>query len=358
MRNYITEIPSFKTTLKKLVDAPQDFTSEDLRLAFNCLFTPNLLSPEQVGVLLTAFHLHHVERRPELLATAASLLRERSLEVVVEGAEDFVVDIVGTGGDGHNLFNVSTTAGIVAAGAGARVVKHGNKASTSSSGSADLLHALGCRFPSRSNKDHLGTVSHIPFSFLLASHYHPTLQAIAPFRKAIPFRTIFNVLGPLISPAKPRGMVLGVPQQELGLPFAKALREGGVERALVVCGQEGIDEISCAGPTWVWELRDGEITPGVLSPDAFGLDAYPLEAVAGGSPDENAETLKTLLTSGGDIPSSKKPVLDFVLMNASALLVVAGLADSYTAGVKLAYDSVVSGNAWDALETFRRELSK
>ncbi|KAJ3997319.1 glycosyl transferase family, a/b domain-containing protein [Lentinula boryana] len=350
--NPVYEATSLKVIIRKLVDTPEAFTPDDLRLAFDDLLAPDLLPPEQIGALLTALHIHHIERRPELLVTAASVLRERALAVVVEGAEkDFVVDIVGTGGDGHNLFNVSTAAGIVAAGAGARVIKHGNKASTSSCGSADLLQALGCDF--RRGASNGQTIPRMPFAFILASQYHPTLATIGPHRKALPFRTIFNVLGPLISPAQPKGMVLGVPQPELGLPFAKALRDSGVLRALIVCGQEGIDEISCAGPTWVWELQDGRISESTLCPETFGLKPCSLEVVASGSPETNAATLEILLRSGEDIPHSKRPFLDFVLMNASALLVVSGLADTYTNGVKMAYEAVVSGQAWRALEGFR-----
>ncbi|KAJ4466062.1 glycosyl transferase family, a/b domain-containing protein [Lentinula lateritia] len=354
------ETASFKSIMKKLIDTPEAFVPDDLRAAFHYLLTPDLLPPEQIGALLIALHLRHVERKPELLTAAACLLRERALTAVVEGGkEDFVVDIVGTGGDGYNLFNVSTAAGIVAAGAGARVIKHGNKASTSSSGSADLLEALGCNFiwPGGACDTQAGQIiRRMPFSFILAPQYHPTLATIAPYRKALPFRTIFNVLGPLISPAQPKGMVLGVPQPELGLSFAKTLKDSGVVRALVVCGQEGIDEISCAGPTWVWELRDGRISESVLCPETFGFNPCPLQAVRGGGPDTNAETLEILLRSGENIPLSKRPLLDFVLMNASALLVVSGLADTYIDGVKIAYEAVISGKAWCALETFRDSL--
>lgn len=165
---------------------------------------------------------------------------------------------------------------------------------------------------------------------------------------------MFNVLGPLINPAYPRGMVLGVAERELGDTFAKSLHESGVERALVVCGHERIDEISCAGPTWAWELKDGRITEQTLHPDLFGLPAHSLTAVAGGSPQENAETARTLLTSGKQIPESLVPVLDFVLMNASALLVIAGVAADYKQGVAVAREAITSGKAWEALETFRK----
>jgi anthranilate phosphoribosyltransferase len=168
---------------------------------------------------------------------------------------------------------------------------------------------------------------------------------------------MFNVLGPLINPAQPRGMVLGVAEPEIGPTFALSLEEGGVERALVVCGAERLDEISCAGPTHAWELKDGKVTAKTLTPADFGLPVHPLTSVAGGSPQENAATFKTLLTSGDKIPDNLVPVLDFVLLNASALLVVAGVAKDYVEGTKLARESVFSGKAWKALETFR-EMGK
>ncbi|KAJ8093204.1 anthranilate phosphoribosyltransferase [Marasmius tenuissimus] len=349
---------SFKPLLKKLVETPEYFNSTDLKTALIHVFTPDLLSPELIGAFLTALHIHRVERRPESLAAAASVLRERALRAnVVDGDKDFVVDIVGTGGDGYNLFNVSTTAAIVAAGAGARVVKHGSRASTSSSGSADLLQALGCVFtpppPSETGPPTATPIPAIPFSFILAPHYHPALSYLAPYRKNLPFRTMFNVLGPLINPASPRGMLLGVAEPELGRPFAESLREGGVEHALVACGYERLDEISCAGPTYAWELVDGRITERALTPELFGVEPHALAKVVGGDPAQNAETFKRLLKAGKDIPDDVKPVMDFVLMNASALLVVAGLAESYKEGTKLARDSIIEGKAWAAFETFR-----
>lgn len=198
-------------------------------------------------------------------------------------------------------------------------------------------------------------IARIPFTFILAPHYHPALAMIAPYRKALPFRTMFNVLGPLINPAFPQGMVVGVAIPELGRTYAESIRQGGVQRALVVCGEERLDEISCAGRTHIWELKDGNITEGIISPSDFGLPAHSLSHVAGGTPEENAETFKTLLTSGEQIPESLTPVRDFVLMNAAALLVVAGRAQDYKEGVKLALESITSGKAWEALQTFKLE---
>ncbi|PPQ72511.1 hypothetical protein CVT26_004026 [Gymnopilus dilepis] len=344
---------TFRPLLTKLVQTPEYFGPEDLKEALNHLFAPDTLHPSQIGAFLTALHIHRVERRPESLAAAASVLREKALKAAVQDVEgDFVVDIVGTGGDGYNLFNVSTTAAVVAAGAGARVIKHGSRASTSSSGSADLLQSLECLFTAPTPGTAM-PIPRVPFTFILAPHYHPALASIAPYRKALPFRTMFNVLGPLINPARPKGMVLGVAEPEIGSTFAHSLEEGGVERALVVCGFERLDEISCAGPTHVWELKDGKVTEKVVKPEDFGLPAHPLTAVGGGSPEENAATFKTLLTSGHNIPDKLIPVLDFVLMNASALLVVAGIAKDFKEGAALARESVTSGKAWEALSIFR-----
>ncbi|KAI0662130.1 glycosyl transferase family, a/b domain-containing protein [Cubamyces menziesii] len=344
---------TFKSLLGKLVKTPEYYTADDLKLALECIFTPDVVPPVQIGSFLTALHIERVERRPDFLAAAANVLRKRALKAAVEGIdEDFVVDIVGTGGDGHNTFNVSTTAAIVAAGAGARVVKHGSRASTSSSGSADLLQSLGCYFTPPTVDTPL-PIARVPFTFIMAPQYHPTLAMIAPFRKALPHRTMFNVLGPLINPARPRGMVLGVAERELGSTFAHSLEEGGVQRAFVVCGAEGLDEISCAGDTHVWELNNGAVTERTVHPQDFGLQSHPLSAVAGGTPEENAETFKALLCSGSNIPERLTPVLDFVLMNAAALLVVAGVAQDLKDGVAKARESITSGKAWNALEQFR-----
>ena len=148
-------------------------------------------------------------------------------------------------------------------------------------------------------------------------------------------------------------MVIGVAERALGHPFALSLKDAGVQRALVVCGAEGLDEISCAGDTYAWDLNQGTITEKILSPTQFGLSTHPLSSVKGGDSQVNAETFKTLLTSGAEIPGALEPVLDFVLMNASALLVVAGLATDWEEGVELARESVVKGKAWKALQTFR-----
>jgi anthranilate phosphoribosyltransferase len=164
---------------------------------------------------------------------------------------------------------------------------------------------------------------------------------------------MFNVLGPLINPARPKGMVLGVAERHLGPTFAQSLKDGGVQRALVVCGAEDLDEISCAGETYAWELQDGNITERIIHPRDFGLSTHTLDGVKGASPQENAKTFKTLLTSADQVPERLKPVFDFVIVNAAALIYVAGLAANFEEAAGLARKSIVSGEAWKAFVIFR-----
>lgn len=153
-------------------------------------------------------------------------------------------------------------------------------------------------------------------------------------------------------------MVLGVAEPDLGPPFASSVSDAGVERAFIVCGAEKLDEISCAGPTHVWEVNQGKVTEMTLNPFDFGLPSYPLTAVAGGSPQENAETFRVLLTSGDQLPKGLVPIMDWVAMNASALLVVAGVAQDFSEGARLAKESITSGRAWEALKIFREADQK
>jgi len=280
-----------------------------------------------------------------------------AVPVSVESPDDYYVDIVGTGGDGHNTFNISTAAAIVAAGAGARVIKHGNNAFTSSSGSADILRKMGCALP----KPTSSPLPAIPFTFLLASHYHPAMARIAPDRRTLPFRTLFNVIGPLINPVRPKAILLGVAEPDLGPVFAQCLHTLGVRRALVVCGMEKLDEISIAGPTWVWSLdEEGEIGQFTIDPSDFGVASHPLSSVTGSSPDDNAAVLTFLLNPNNPSitpsnGSSIDAIRDHILINAAALLVVAGIATSYAHGVEKARKSLSDGSAQKALKIFQAQ---
>ncbi|SCV74822.1 BQ2448_7851 [Microbotryum intermedium] len=348
---------SFALLLKKLVLHPSSFTSVDVSLAFQHLAAETGAASAQIGAFLAALRLSGKDGNPLIVAECARVMQQHAVTADVgEGLGDGpICDIVGTGGDGQNTFNVSTTAAIVAAGVGCRVYKHGNKAATSSSGSADILLSLDCPvtlIPSSSLSE---IASSSRFLFLYAASYHPSLVRLAPIRKSLAFPTIFNALGPLINPVKPTAMIVGVHSKYLGEIFVEALRITGVERAWVVCGREGLDEISIQGETDIWDLKDGTITPCVIHPTRdFGLPCSPLSLVAGGSPSENASTLNSLLD---DQLGPLNPIENFVVLNTAAVLIVAGKAKDGFQGVELARKSLKDGSAKKALADFR-EVAK
>ncbi|KAK4056474.1 anthranilate phosphoribosyltransferase [Microbotryomycetes sp. JL221] len=342
---------SFAPLLKRLVLHPNDFTADDARIAFNHIAEDKGTTPAQLGAFLSCLRLTGKDGQPSIVAACADVLQKHTIAVDVgEFGQGPICDIVGTGGDGHNTFNVSTTAAIVAAGAGCRVYKHGNKAATSSSGSADILMSLGCPVTSLPATSINQVASTSPFLFLYAPVYHPALVRMAPIRKQIAFPTVFNAIGPLINPARPKAMVVGVHSKFLGPIFIEALRITGVERAWVVCGAEGLDEISPAGDTHVWNLENDAITEMTVSPLDFGLALNSIESVAGGTPLENATTLELLLDNQLE-PTN--PIENFVMLNSAALLLVSGKAADFKEGVELARQSISSGNARKALNKFR-----
>ncbi|BGP56833.1 hypothetical protein JCM8202_006021 [Rhodotorula sphaerocarpa] len=353
---------SFAPLLKKLIADPDNFSLADTRLAFNHLAEHDGAHHAQIGAFLAALRLTGKDGQPAVVAECARVMQDHACKVDIQhsagGSEEDdgpVCDIVGTGGDGHNTFNVSTTAAIVAAGAGLRVYKHGNKAATSSSGSADILLSLGCPVTTLPPSSLSQVASESPFLFLFAPLYHPAMVRVAPVRKQLGFPTVFNALGPLINPAKPKAVIVGVHSRYLGPIFAEALRITGVERAWVVCGAEGLDEISPAGETFVWDLRDGKITERTTHPSAFGLTPTPLSTVAGGTPLENSLTLVRLLDN--ELPPTD-PIENFVVLNAAALLLVAGKATDEKHGVELARESIRNGKAKEAIEKFRKASSR
>ncbi|KAL7008797.1 anthranilate phosphoribosyltransferase [Cystobasidiomycetes sp. EMM_F5] len=338
---------TFEPLLSKLAAEPNDFTPADLAASFDHLFSPNSSTEAQIGAFLALLRASGLEGKPEMMSIAAQSMRERAVRVELE--ESGWADLVGTGGDGKDTFNVSTTAAIVAAGAG---VKHGARASSSASGSADVLLALGVPITSLplSRVPAIAASLSKPFLFLFAPLCHPALALVAPIRRQLGHPTIFNVLGPLLNPARPEYMIVGVHSRYLGPAFAQALRALKVKRAWVVNGDEGLDEISPEGTSHIWELRDGQISERVISPATFGLQSHPLSNVAGGKPKENAALIVGLLS--GEIPHDH-PVENFVMMNAAALLVVAGKADNEQHGVELARAAIKSGAARAALQQYK-----
>ncbi|ORX89795.1 anthranilate phosphoribosyltransferase [Basidiobolus meristosporus CBS 931.73] len=307
-------------------------------------------TPAQMSAFLVSLRLQQFDCQPEIVAACATVMRDHALYVDFSSHPQLsssVVDIVGTGGDGHNTFNVSTSAAIIAAGAGSKVAKHGNRASSSSSGSADLLESLSCVLENVTPPRVPEIIDSTNFCFLFSQVYHPAMRQISSTRKEIGVPTIFNILGPLSSPAKPSRIVLGVHSYQLGHLIAEALNLMGVEKAFVVNGSEGLDEISPELETHLWELSNGEITERKISPDDFGLPRHSLSLVAGGDSTYNAKILNEILDN-----KYEGPILDFILINTSALLVLDEKAADFKEGVALAREAIRSGKAKSVLSAF------
>lgn len=296
-------------------------------------------APAQVGGLLMALRVRG-ETGAEILGFARAL-RERATPFPLP-AED-LIDTCGTGGDGLATLNVSTLAGLVAAAAGARVAKHGNRAVSSRCGSADLLEALGVKIDSAPSVT-ARCVEAAGFGFLFAPHYHQTLRHLAPIRRELAFRTIFNLVGPLANPALVRRQVLGVPTAQHLQPVAEALRALGVEHALVVHGSDGSDEITLCGPTAAVEVRPGGLESRTLHPEDAGLDVCRPGDLKGGDAATNAEMARLVLAG------ERGPAHDVVVLNAAAALMVSGRASTLREGTMMARDALLSGRAQAVLQ--------
>ena len=282
----------------------------------------------------------------EEIAGAARALRARMRPV---SAPAGAVDVCGTGGDGAGTLNVSTAVAFVVAGAGVPVAKHGNRAASSRCGTADVLEALG--WPADQEPARAEACLHeVGVAFLFAQAHHPAMARVAPVRRALGVRTIFNLLGPLANPAGVRRQLIGVAAPGLGRAMAEAALRLGAEAVLIAHG-DGLDELAVHAPSRLWEAgmagRSSEIEEALFDPAARGLGPHPRDAVAGGSPAENAEALRALLSGRG-----RPAYRDIVLANAAAALRVAGLATDWEQGLRLASESLASGAARDRLERF------
>lgn len=267
----------------------------------------------------------------------------RSLATPVEHPGMEVLEIVGTGGDGAHSFNVSTTAAMVVAAGGVKVAKHGNRAASSLSGTADCLEALGVNIaqdPALCRK----MLEEAGFCFMFAQKYHAAMKYVGPIRKELGFRTVFNILGPLTNPAKPEMFLLGVYDEYLVEPVAKVLSALGVKRGLVVYGQDRLDEISASAPTTICEIRDGFYRTSVIQPEDFGLTRGTKDEIVGGTAADNAEITRGILN--GTITGTKRNI---VLLNAGAALYVAKAAESLADGIRLAAELIDSRKALDTL---------
>lgn len=256
-----------------------------------------------------------------------------------------VLEIVGTGGDQSNSFNISTTSSLVISAGGVPVAKHGNRAASSKCGAADVLEALGVNIsvtPEKSTE----LLNKIGICFLFAQNYHIAMRYVAPVRKELGIRTVFNILGPLSNPAGANMEVMGVYEEALVEPLARVLQKLGVNRAMVVYGQDKLDEISMSAPTTVCEIRDGEFHSYEITPEQFGFLRCEKAALEGGSPKENAEITKSILDG------EKSAKRDAVALNAGAALYIAGKTNTLKEGVRLAEQLIDSGAAKKRLEEF------
>ena len=304
-------------------------------------------TPVQMSAYFTALALKG-ETIDEITASAAGM-RAHCIKLLHNLD---VLEIVGTGGDGSNSFNISTTSSLVIAAGGVPVAKHGNRAASSKSGAADVLEALGVKItltPERSAE----ILKKINICFLFAQNYHIAMKYVAPIRKELGIRTVFNILGPLSNPAGANMELMGVYDQSLVEPLAQVMANLGVNRGMVVYGQDSLDEISMCAPTSVCEIRDGKFTSYEITPEQFGYERCEKGALTGGTPAENAEITKAILKG-----EEKGPKRQAVCLNAGAALYIAGKAASIEEGVKLAESLIDSGAALKKLEEFVEETNK
>jgi anthranilate phosphoribosyltransferase len=297
-------------------------------------------TPAQFGAFVVA--LRQKGETPEEIAGMARVMRERSLHVDAGGS---LVDTCGTGGDGSGSFNISTTSAFVVAGAGVKVAKHGNRAMSSGSGSADVLEALGAKIDlgPRSVEQCLKRTG---FGFMFAQRFHPSMKFAAGPRREIGIRTVFNILGPLTNPAGATSQLIGVADPALAPTMARVLGLLGSKHALVVHGEGGFDEITLAGASQIWELVDGDIREYTVTPGQMGLDAINIADIRVDGPDESADILRTIL-AGHDGPAR-----DVVLANAAAALLAADRVSDLKEGVALAARSIDDGEAATVMESF------
>jgi len=311
------------------------FEREEAREVFGALLDGGFEAP-QTGAFLSL--LAQRGETSDEIAGAALALRERMS--VFEHDFPAAIDTCGTGGDGLSTFNLSTAAAIVAAASGARVIKHGNRAASSRCGSADLLEAAGVELRLHAH-DARRVLEELGITFLFAPAYHPALGPLAPLRRSLGLRTMFNLIGPLANPGRVKRQLIGIPSARWGEAFRAVLHQLGHERALVVHGFDNADELTLAGPAQTWQL--GMSACGAIDPRALGLGLAPIESLAGGAPADNLAQLRRCFDG------EASPLADAVALNAGAALCVAGLAEQLPEGLECARAALRSGRARQTL---------
>lgn len=295
-------------------------------------------TPAQMGAFLMALKLNG--ETADEIAGGASALRAKMTKVEAPAG---TMDVCGTGGDMHGTVNISTAVAFVVAACGVSVAKHGGRAVSSQSGSADVLKALSINIEMSAERA-AKCLRETGFTFLYAPHYHTAMRHVAPVRQELKTRTIFNLLGPLINPASPDFQLLGVYDKKLIRPLAEVLQKLGTKAAWVVCGADGLDEVSIAGRTYVAQLRDGVVTEFEITPEDAGRESEPLIGLKGGDVEHNTQALRSVLMG------MKGAYRSAVILNAAAALVVAGKAADMKAGAALAEDAIDTAKAYGVLQ--------
>ena len=297
-------------------------------------------TPAQIGALVTALRMKG--ETPDEIAGMAQVMRESSLRVEVGGP---LVDTAGTGGDASNTFNISTTAAFVIAGSGVRVAKHGNRAMSGSTGSADVLEKLGVKID-LSPAGVKACLESVGIGFMFAQTFHPSMKFAAGPRREIGIRTVFNVLGPLTNPAGARSQLIGVANPELGEKMARVLAILGSKHSLVVHGADGLDEMTLSGESHIWELKDGDVESYTVTPTELGFDKVHSGELRVGSADESSRVLRDVLNGAAG------PTRNVVVVNAAAGLLAVDRVRNLKQGVKVASESIDSGMAQAKLDGF------
>ena len=330
-----------KEAIVKIV-SKEDLTYDEAYTVMNEIMSGET-TPTQNAAFLAALSTKSAkaETTAEISGCAAAM---RDHATKVETGMD-VLEIVGTGGDNSNSFNISTTSALVAAAGGVKVAKHGNRAASSKSGTADCLEALGVNIE-QSPERCVELLKEVGMCFFFAQKYHTSMKYVGAIRRELGFRTVFNILGPLTNPSMPSMQLLGVYDEYLVEPLAQVLIDLGVKRGMVVYGTDKLDEISLSSPTKVCEIKDGWYKTYTITPEQFGIDRCTKDELKGGSPAENAAMTRAILSG------EKGVCRNAVLMNAGAALYIAGKADTMKEGIDLAAELIDSGKAAQTLEKF------
>ena len=324
--------------IQKLIDG-NNLTFEESKIAMNHIMEGSS-TEAQFGAFVTSLRIKG--ETVDEVAGMASVMREKSLKVNVDG---ILLDTCGTGGDGKNTFNISTGAAFVVAGSGVKVAKHGNRAMSGSSGSADVLEELGANI-NLSPKSVERLINDAGFGFMFAQVFHPSMKFAAGPRREIGIRTVFNILGPLTNPAGATNQLIGVSDSTVGELMASVLAKLGVARALVVHGDDGLDEVTIATTSTAWLLESGKVSQFSINPEDFGVSLGDLDLIRADDPIQSTNMIENVLK--GD----RGPARDIVLLNAAAALYAAGVEPDIEHGIRSAAFSIDSGKAIGKLKEF------